>query len=120
MRVLINIIACIAFGSQLFSFVLNALNMKKPETEIESLNNEFVLVAYICSLLSVPIFFVLYNFGLKFAKLKFLNIVFLGIMLLGGYVLCGQLFVLNDFILTSCVILLFNVYSLRKVLSYLF
>ena len=54
MRVLINIIACIAFGSQLFSFVLNALNMKKPETEIESLNNEFVLVAYICSLLSVP------------------------------------------------------------------
>lgn len=120
MRVLINIIACIVFGLQLFSFVLNALNMKKPETEIESLNNEFVLVAYICSLLYVPIFFVLYNFGLKFAKLKFLNIVFLGIMLLGGYVLCGQLFVLNDFILTSCVILLFNVYSLRKVLSYLF
>lgn len=118
MRVLINIIACIVFGLQLFSFLLNALNMKKPETE--SLNNEFVLVVYICSLLSVPIFFVLYNFGLKFAKLKFLNIVFLGIMLLGGYVLCGQLFVLNDFILTSCVILLFNVYSLRKVLSYLF
>lgn len=119
MKTIINIIACIAFGAQLFVSMFNALNMKKPETEIELLHNYFVLTAYICSLLSVPIFFMLYNFDFRFAKLKFCGIVFLGIILLGGYVLWGQLFVLNDFILTSCVILLFDVYSLRKIFGYL-
>ena len=112
MKTIINIIACIAFGAQLFVSMFNDLNMKK-------LHNYFVLTAYICSLLSVPIFFMLYNFDFRFAKLKFCGIVFLGIILLGGYVLWGQLFVLNDFILTSCVILLFDVYSLRKIFGYL-
>ena len=54
MKTIINIIACIAFGAQLFVSMFNALNMKKPETEIELLHNYFVLTAYICSLLSVP------------------------------------------------------------------
>ena len=120
MKTIINTIACIAFGAQLFVSMFDALNMKKPETEIELLHNDFMLAAYICSLLSVPIFFMLYNFDFRFEKLKFWGIVFLGIILLGGYVLWGQLFILNDFILTSCVILLFDVYSLRKIFGYFF
>ncbi len=47
------------------------------------------------------------------------NILFLAIVLLGGYVLISQLFVQHDFILTSCLLLLFDIYIVRKVLHIL-
>ena len=43
MKILINIVACIAFVGQFFSFVLNALNQKKPECAVESVYDNFII-----------------------------------------------------------------------------
>lgn len=120
MKILINIVAFIAFVGQFFSFVFNALNQKKPECAVESVYDNFIFVAFLCSLITVGIFVVQYNFDFKLLKTKVANSFFLVITVLGIYIHVMQLIVLNDFLLTSCVLLLFDYYIMRKILSNLF
>ncbi|MPM24145.1 hypothetical protein SDC9_70626 [bioreactor metagenome] len=117
MKIVINTIAVIVLSVQFFSFVFNALNQKKPESTLDSLCNYFNVTALLCSLLSVVIFIALYNFNSKFLKKKLLNYIMLIIVLLGIYVHITQVFVLNDFVLTSCVLLLFDYYIMRNILK---
>jgi hypothetical protein len=120
MKLIINTVAFIAFVAQFFSFAFTALNLKKPASTSESLYNDFVLTAYICSLLSVAVFVIQYNFSFKFLRKKTVNIISLGIVALGGYIHFSQLFVLHDFIISSCILLLFDYYIIRKILCFLF
>lgn len=120
MKIAINTIAVIVLSVQFFSFAFNALNQKKPESTLDFLCNYFNFIALLCSLLSVVIFIALYNFNSKFLKKKLLNYIMLIIVLLGIYVHVTQIFVLNDFVLTSCVLLLFDYYIMRNILNNLF
>ena len=120
MKIVINTIAVIVLSVQFFSFAFNALNQKKSESTLESLYNYFNFTALLCSLLSVVIFIAVYNFNSKFLKKRFPNCIMLIIALLGIYVHITQVFVLNDFVLTSCVLLLFDYYIMRNILNNLF
>ena len=120
MKILINTVAFIAFIAQFFSFAFSALNQKKPESVIESLYNNFMFSAFLCSLITVAIFVVQYNFNFKLLKKKIPNCIFLVIVVLGIYIHVMQLLALNDFLLTSCILLLFDYYIMRKILSNLF
>ena len=120
MKIVINTIAVIVLSVQFFSFAFNALNLKKSESTLESLYNYFNFTALLCSLLSVVIFIAVYNFNSTFLKKRFPNCIMLIIALLGIYVHITQVFVLNDFVLTSCVLLLFDYYIMRNILNNLF
>lgn len=120
MKILINIIVFISFGAQFVAFIFSALNLKKPQSTVESLYNDFVFIAYLCSLFAIAIFVILYNFDYKLLKKKTLNILFLMIVLLGIYIHLSQLLLLNDFMLLSCILLLFDFYSIYKIQSCLF
>lgn len=120
MKILINIVAFIAFIGQFFSFAFSAINQKKPESAIESVYNYYIFFAFLCSLITVVIFVVEYNFNFKLLKKKIPNYIFLVIVALGIYIAVMQLLALNDFLLTSCILLLFDYYIMRKILSNLF
>lgn len=120
MKILINIIAFISFGAQFVAFIFSALNQKNPQSTAESFYNDFVFIAYLCSLFAIAIFVILYNFDYKLLKKKTLNILFLMIVLLGIYIHLSQLLLLNDFMLLSCILLLFDIYSIYKIQSCLF
>lgn len=117
MRIFINIIAIIAFIMQSISFVLNVLIQKKPECTIDSLYSYFVVTAFLCSVLVVVLFVILYNFDSMFLKIKILNCFFFLVGLLGTYIHVWQLFMHNDFVLTSFVLLLFDFYVFRKIVG---
>ena len=120
MKILINIIAFISFGAQFVAFIFSALNQKNPQSTAESFYNDFVFIAYLCSLFAIAIFAVLYNFENKLPRKKTLNALFLLIVLLGAYIHVSQLLLLNDFMVLSCVLLLFDIYSIYKIQSCLF
>lgn len=120
MRIFINIIAIIAFVIQSFSFVLNVLIQKKPESTIDSLYSYFVVIASLCSVLVIVLFILLYNFDFKFLKTKILNCFFCIVGFLGTYIHIWQLFIHNDFVLTSFVLLIFDIYIFCKILSSFF
>lgn len=120
MKILINTVAFIAFIGQFFSFAFSAINQKKPESAIESVYNYYIFFAFLCSLITVVIFVVEYNFNFKLLKKKIPNYIFLVIVALGIYIPIMQLLALNDFLLTSCILLLFDYYIMRKILSILF
>lgn len=116
MRIIINIVAFVAFIMQSISFVFNALIQKKPECYTETLYSVFLLTAYVCSLLSVWIFVFMYNFNISLLRKKYVFFFLLMIVLLGCYIHLMQLFVIQDFIITSCSMLLFDCYVIAKVL----
>lgn len=120
MKILINTVAFIAFIEQFFSFAFSAINQKKPESAIESVYNYYIFFAFLCSLITVIIFVVEYNFNFKLLKKKIPNYIFLVIVAVGIYIPIMQLLALNDFLLTSCILLLFDYYIMRKILSNLF
>lgn len=120
MKILINTVAFIAFIGQFFSFAFSALNQKKPESAIDSVYNYYIFFAFLCSLITVVIFVVEYNFNFKLLKKKIPNYIFLVIVAVGIYIPIMQLLALNDFLLTSCILLLFDYYIMRKILSNLF
>jgi hypothetical protein len=115
MKILINTVASIAFLAQFISFTFSALNLRKPESTAEAIHNDIVIVAYICSLLSIVIFAVLYNFHFSFLRKTNVNMLFLLIVLIGCYIIFSQLFILQDFYILSCVILLMDYYIIHKI-----
>jgi hypothetical protein len=120
MKTFINIVAFLVFIVQIISFFLNALNLKSPDNATESLYNGFVLTAFICSLLSIAVFVIFYNCNFRLIKNTIFNIISLVIVLLGGLRNLLQLFVLHDFIFSSCISLLFDSYVIYKILYFLF
>lgn len=120
MRLLINIIAFIALIVQIVFSVFNVLIMKRPETLHETLYNAFIFMSSICSNIVVLVFFLLYNFKYKCLKNRAINIGFLIIVILAVYIHIYQLFILNNMILTSCVLLLVDSYVVYGVLKHFF
>lgn len=114
MRIIINIVAFITFIVQFFSFVLNALTLKKPECFKEELYNYFIISALLCSLMTIVIFFVQYNCNVGIFKNKVIKCLSWLIVLLSAFTCIWQIFVLHDFILTSCVLLILDFYVIRK------
>lgn len=117
MKILINTIAFIVFIAQFIFLTFSSLNQKKPESVIESVYNDFVIVASFCSLFVVVIFVIQYNFNFKMLKKKILNCILLVIVILGIYIHVKQLLSQKDIIPISCTLLVFDCYSIRKIVS---
>lgn len=110
MRHVINILVSIATICQFFASVFNMLNMKKPETIEDSLYNDFVLIGCSCSFIIGLIFILIYNFRYKFLNSKAINFSFLVIVLFAVYVHIYQLFIQNDLMLVSGILLLVDIF----------
>lgn len=119
MKTFINTIAGIVFMVQTIASGFNILTLKKPESTLEALHNHFTLTAYLCSLLSVVVFVLVYNCKFSFLRKKITNMVFVIIVLLGCYINFSQLFITHDLIASSCVILIFDGYIIRKSSAFL-
>ena len=87
MKILVNIIAIITFIAQLLPFAFGALNQKRPRSIMETLYSDFTIFAYFCSLVTIVIFVIQYNFDIKSLKKKTINYIFL-VVLLGGIYTC--------------------------------
>jgi len=116
-KIIINTIALLVFLAQFIFFVLGALNQKKPENVVETLHSWFIISAYLCSLLTVFIFVIQYNFGYKFFKNKVYNCISLVIVVLGLYIHLSQLLTLNGFMLVSIILLFMDYYIIRIILG---
>ena len=110
MRHIINTLVSIATICQFFASVFNMLNMKKPETIEDSLYNDFVLIGCSCSFIIGLIFILTYNFRCKFLNSKTINLSFLVIVLFAVYVHIYQLFIQNDLMLVSGILLLVDIF----------
>ena len=66
MKIFINTIAGIAFIGQLIAFIFNGLTLQKLESIVDELFNYALFAGYLCSLLSVAIFVIIYNFNILF------------------------------------------------------
>ena len=114
---IINTIAVIAFYIQLFSFVLNVFCMKAPEDDMDVLWNYFVIFLYSCSVIAVIIFILFYNFEFKFLKNRILDSLILLVVTFGGYIHIWQIAVQRDFIISSCLLALFDIYIIGKIIQ---
>lgn len=120
MKIFLNTIAFITFIVQCLSFAFNALNLKAPENTREALHNAFYFTAFLCSLMTVGIFMVLYNFNFKYLEKKIPNCILFVITTFGLYIHLLQLFELNDFLIVSCILLIIDCYIMNKILHNLF
>lgn len=114
MKKFVNTVAIIAFIIQSVAFVLNIFCMKKPEDNIAILWNYFAILLYLCSDIIVLVFILYYNYDFKMLKNKVLNFLIILTVMLAGYIHIWQIIVLRDFILTSCILVLFDIYIANK------
>lgn len=114
---LVNVIAAIVFVVHFISFVLNMLNQEEPESTIESLYFCILIIAFLCSMCTVVFFVLIFNFNGKMLQKKKTNYIILLITMLGLYIPILQLFQFKDFLLTSCVLLIFDSYTLQAILN---
>lgn len=114
MRTFINTVAAIAFIIQTLSFVLNIFFMKKPENDMAVLWNYFAILLYSCSDIIVLVFILYYNYNFKILKNKVLNSLVILVAMLAGYIHVWQIIVLRDFILTSCILVMLDIYIANK------
>lgn len=117
MKVFVNVIASIVFVVQFISFFLNVLNQEEVKNTIESMYHYFYITAYLCSLFTVVFFILVYNFTPKSLHQKVTNYIIIVVSILGLYIPILQLFELNDFVLTSFILLIFDSYTILKVLN---
>ena len=117
MKVIINTITFITFLMQSIAFTFGVLNQKKPTCTEELLHNYFIFTALLCSLLTIVIFIVQYNFKNKILEIKWLNCLLLIITILGIYVNLYQIFERADFIIISFIMLLFDIYVIRNIIN---
>jgi len=116
MKIIVNMIAGIAFIVQFAFSAFSMLTMQKPITINEILYNYMLLVALPCSSIIVLLFLLLYNFNYKFLNNKIINVFFFVIGILALYIHAYQLFVLHDLILISVVLLLIDCYVIIRVI----
>ena len=117
MKIIVNVIASIVFIVQFISFFIIVLNQMAPESTMESLYYYFVLTASLCSICTIAIFGVIYNFNFKTLHKKKTNYIFLVITILGLYIPILQIYLLNDFVLASCVLLILVSYNMLKIMK---
>ncbi len=117
MKIIVNVIASIVFIVQFISFFIIVLNQKAPESTMESLYYYFVLTASLCSICTIAIFGVIYNFNFKTLHKKKTNYIFFVITILGLYIPILQIYLLNDFVLASCVLLILVSYNMLKIMK---
>lgn len=120
MRGIINTVAFIVFVMQSIAFAFGAFSQKKPVSGVDILYNYFVIIAFLCSLLTIVIFVVQYNFKNSILEKKWLISILLFITVLGIYINLLQLFVLTDFIIVSIIMLLFDIYIIRNIINIYF
>lgn len=116
MKIIVNIIAGIAFIVQFAFSAFSMLSMQKPITINEIFYNNMLLVALPCSSIIVLLFLLLYNFNYKFLNNKIINVFFFVIGILALYIHAYQLFVLHDLILISVVLLLIDCFVIIRVI----
>lgn len=116
MKIIVNMIAGIAFIVQFAFSAFSMLSMQKPITTNEIFYNNMLLVALPCSSIIVLLFLLLYNFNYKFLNNKIINVFFFVIGILALYIHAYQLFVLHDLILISVVLLLIDCYVIIRVI----
>jgi len=116
MKIIVNMIAGIAFIVQFAFSAFSMLTMQKPITINEIFYNNMLLVALPCSSIIVLLFLLLYNFNYKFLNNKIINVFFFVIGILALYIHAYQLFVLHDLILISVVLLLIDCYVIIRVI----
>jgi hypothetical protein len=116
MKIIVNMIAGIAFIVQFAFSAFSMLSMQKPITINEIFYNNMLLVALPCSSIIVLLFLLLYNFNYKFLNNKIINVFFFVIGILALYIHAYQLFVLHDLILISVVLLLIDCYVIIRVI----
>ncbi len=116
MKIIVNIIAGIAFIVQFAISAFSMLSMQKPITINEIFYNNMLLVALPCSSIIVLLFLLLYNFNYKFLNNKIINVFFFVIGILALYIHAYQLFVLHDLILISVVLLLIDCFVIIRVI----
>jgi hypothetical protein len=116
MKIIVNMIAGIAFIVQFAFSAFSMLTMQKPITINEIFYNNMLLVALPCSSIIVLLFLLLYNFNYKFLNNKIINVFFSVIGILALYIHAYQLFVLHDLILISVVLLLIDCYVIIRVI----
>ena len=117
MKLFINSIVIIAFIMQFIAFFFGVATLKKSENTLTLILHEFHFVAYICSLLVAIIFFVVFNYRMN--EKKSWNSILLIIALLAIYVYISQIIVLNDFIVTSLILLVTDLYIILNSLKIL-
>jgi len=117
MKIIVNMIAGIAFIVQFAFSAFSMLSMQKPITINEIFYNNMLLVALPCSSIIVLLFLLLYNFNYKFLNNKIINVFFFVIGILALYIHAYQLFVLHDLILISVVLLLIDCYVIIRVIK---
>lgn len=110
MKILINTIVAIAFLMQLVAFVFGALICKRVDDGMGTILQFVHFVAYICSLLVVIIFGVIFNYRIKSLNNSFLIYLMLVVALLAAYIHVLQIVYMNDFILVSCILLMVDLY----------
>lgn len=110
MKILINTIVAIAFLMQLVAFVFGALICKRADDGMGTILQFVHFVAYICSLLVVIIFGVIFNYRIKSLNNSFLIYLMLVVALLAAYIHVLQIVYMNDFILVSCILLMVDLY----------
>ena len=71
--------------------------------------DSFAILLYSCSDITVLVFILYYNFDFKILRNKMLNFLVILIVMLAGYIHVWQLIVLRDFIITSCILVLFDI-----------
>ena len=116
MKIIVNMIAGIAFIVQFAFSAFSMLSMQKPITINEIFYNNMLLVALPCSSIIVLLFLLLYNFNYKFLNNKIINVFSFVIGILALYIHAYQLFVLHDLILISVVLLLIDCYVIIRVI----
>ena len=112
MKILINSIVAIAFLMQFIAFVFGALTCKRADDGMGAVLQIVHFVAYICSLLVVIIFGVVFNFRIKSLNNSFLIYLMLVVVLLAAYIHVSQIVYMNDFILVSCILLIVDLYPI--------
>lgn len=113
MKIFINSIAVFALTMQAVYVLLSGLSLKKPEGIMDSIYNYYVLAALVCSLLSLVIFIILYNYSSL--PLKKWHLCILGIIiLLGAHV---YIFEFSKETYISCISLTCDLYVIYKILK---
>lgn len=114
MRFIINFVVSIATIFQFFVSGFNILTMKQPETLVDSLYNDLVLLGCLCAFMVGFVFILIYNFRYSFLDNRIINFSFFVIVLFASYVHIYQIFVQKDLILISGVLILVDFFVGRR------
>lgn len=117
MKIVVNSIALITFVAQSLSFVLNVLALRKQECFTDSLYSYFFILSFLLSLITIIVFAVLYNFNYLLPKKKVLSYVLITIVIPSIYIHIWHVLILKDFIITSCLSMLFDYYIIRILIT---